>query len=217
MLFGIFLGNMISAPIIFGETLKDKIDVIFNSKIKYMFDRVEKVSEKPTLFYDGTIYVPIDFLTSNMGKEYLYDNEDQIIYIGRKPGDESVNLAGIKEQSINAVSTKATEVLFDSKKYEDGITFMQNRSDIRYSLNNKYLYLTATVGPISSYTNSDKSYLIFYGNGREIYRTPEFMALNGTYLNKPVKIRIAIDDISNLKIELVGTTRIGLMDVKLWY
>jgi len=43
------------------------------------------------------------------------------------------------------------------------------------------------------------------------------MALNGTYLNKPVKIRIAIDDISNLKIELVGTTRIGLMDVKLWY
>ncbi|MFZ5945141.1 MAG: NPCBM/NEW2 domain-containing protein [Bacillota bacterium] len=218
LLVGIFLGNLFNTTAIFGETTQVKKEVYFNSKIKYMFDRVEKANEKPTIFYDGKIYVPIDFLTSNMGKDYLYNNEEEIIYIGKKPGDESRSLTGMKEQSQNAVSINVTETLFDSKKYENGIAFMQNRSDIRYYLNDKkYLSLTATVGPIVSYMNSDRSYLIFYGNGREIYRTPEFVARNGTYLSQPMKIKIPIENITNLKIEMVGTTRIGLMDVKVWY
>lgn len=218
LVLGILIGSLLPLPAVLSETVKKKIDVYYTS-LKIKFDRVEKKTNNPVFIYEDTTYVPLRFISENMGEEVTYDPENNTIWIGSKPGDLEKYLIQLKEKE----ATKSIEInkqakLFDEVEYDDGIIFNEIRDEIRYYLNSEYMYLTARLGPIAGYDNNNKSCLVFYGDGQEIYRSPDFIARFGTILNSPINIKIDVSNITNLKIVLEGgNTKIGLMNAKLVY
>jgi hypothetical protein len=186
---------------------------------KIYFDRVEKTTDKYVFIYEGTTYVPLRYIAENIGHKVTYDEKTQSIWIGSAPGDKYMTLRKLQPKEIPpSIVMVNNGRLYGEKKYEEGIAFMHTGEVIRYDLEKKYLKLSGVVGPLGEYTNSEESCLVFYGDGREIYRTPMFVAMNGNLKNAPMQIEIDVSNVSILKIEMQGKgTRLGFMEPKLWY
>lgn len=217
LLLGFILGGIFCPQILLGETQTKQIEVNF-VPFKLMFDREEKQPEKPIFLFEGSVYVPLRFFAESIGTEVFYDEDKKTIWVGRQLGDIPKNLVDFQPvYKSDSVVLNSSEKLFDGKLYGSGITFFNSRESVKYKLNGDAYYFSAILGPSINYSNSQESYIIITVDGKEVFRSPNFISLEGHENSLPQEIKINIEGAKELIIEKHGSTRLSLMEAKLWY
>jgi cyclophilin family peptidyl-prolyl cis-trans isomerase len=82
LIIGVGIGVLISSSVVYASG-GTQIEVYFNN-LKFMFDGVEQTSAKGKGFiYEGTTYVPLRFMSENLGKQVSFNGKTQTIWVGK--------------------------------------------------------------------------------------------------------------------------------------
>jgi cyclophilin family peptidyl-prolyl cis-trans isomerase len=83
LILGVGIGILISSSVVYASGGGTQIEVYFNN-LKFMFDGVEQTPVKGKGFiYEGTTYVPLRFISENLGKAVNFNSKTQTIWVGR--------------------------------------------------------------------------------------------------------------------------------------
>jgi hypothetical protein len=79
---------LLATNIVFAATTN--IKVTFDN-IRIIFDGVEKkpAADSKPITYNGKVYVPLDFVSRSVGKDYTWDSKNKIAYVGQKKGEST--------------------------------------------------------------------------------------------------------------------------------
>jgi len=87
----LFLVAVMSAGAGYAAGNGKSITVYYDTIKKIMIDGADKTpTDVKPFIYEGTTYVPLRYISEQLGKPVYYDNAAQIIYIGAKPVTVSV-------------------------------------------------------------------------------------------------------------------------------
>ncbi|MDB5053563.1 MAG: hypothetical protein JWM44_1613 [Bacilli bacterium] len=186
---------LLSATVAYAEE-SSQIEVYFNN-IKFMFDGVEK---KPIVndgfIYNGSTYVPLRFVSEALGKDVLWDGDNNTIWVGRKEGNSVLlnslayaRLDGVAQQdglSFNRWNGNddykhlyGSEFSIADETYSHGLglyigKYLDNWGSIDYNLNGNYKRMYGYIGIDDFTKNSNSSGIVrVFGDGKEIYTSPK--------------------------------------------
>ncbi|HJV46216.1 MAG TPA: stalk domain-containing protein [Bacillota bacterium] len=215
---GTITGAILFSGIAYAST---SIDVEFKP-IKFYFDMVKRnpPEDKQGFIYNGTTYVPLRFLSENLGHMVHWDGDTSSIYLGKQP--QNVSLldllpASSKQNDVKSVSqfvTSGNETYDHTLKF--GVRndqFVAGSMDNEYQLDGNYLKFEALLAPESVWSQSENNgqagYIKIYGDGDLLYSYDLY-----SNIKEPVKIGVDLSEIKKLRVEVKGY-EIGLIQPSL--
>lgn len=108
---------MLSGGAAYAATGSTSIEVVFE-KLHYMFDGVEKQPAGAQGFiYEGTTYVPLRFMSEQLGKEVQWDSGTKTIWIGQKPAAPSPAASGVYLSDMELTKTEEARIFLSVDKW----------------------------------------------------------------------------------------------------
>lgn len=94
---------LLSATTAYAAVGSTRIEVFFKD-IKYMIDGEQKqpAPDKQGFVYKGTTYVPIRFVGESLGKEVLWDPDQETVWVSDDPGELTLDDLGIADAVTGA-------------------------------------------------------------------------------------------------------------------
>jgi|GEM_PF-5590184 len=194
---------------------------------KYYFDGSEKATSnnEKTIIYNGSVYLPIKFISDSMNKEFTWDGKKSIVYVGKKPAGSFTYLDQTKTFSayVDEILGRGLPTNFTSfetnigEKYVRGL--ISDRGvyfEYEYLLNAKYKTFTGKIAPSSYWNTQEVNKKAAYIN---VYIDDEIAYLSGDISSNILKpIDFSVDVTNGAKIKITGMLdNCGLLDAKLIY
>lgn len=180
-------------------------------------DNVTKTPDKKPFAYEGTTYVPLRFISENLGEEVKWDQKTQTIYIG-KTDDPSAAYLGDKVKYMNFqegggssfYSTYQEDIKIKDNignEYENFLTmytgYEYTQDDwcyIEYPLNGQYSIFNTTVGLTDEYKSTEEEITVEIFADDQVIYSRVFKAGD-----MPEKISLNVKNGLKLKIKTTGT------------
>ncbi|WP_137792041.1 stalk domain-containing protein [Bacillus sp. E(2018)] len=150
---GFILGSLLFGSVGAYAASGNLIEVFYTIKA-IKIDNVTKTPDKKPFAYEGTTYVPLRFISENLGEEVKWDQKTQTIYIGETM-DPSAHYLGDKVNYMN----------FQEGGYSTFENGYQQEVRIKDNIGNEYEnYLTMYTG--EQYDQDDWCYIEYPLNGQ---------------------------------------------------
>lgn len=212
------IGGFILGALLFGSmgvyAAGGNLIEVFYSIKAIKIDNVSQSPNKKPFAYEGTTYVPLRFISENLGKEVKWDQKTQTIFIGNQISDAAYYLGDqIKDmnQQINRYNYIVNGYQSNNKiksnvnvEYENYLTFYLEKfyeargawSYIEYPLNGQFKTFRSTVGLTEEYKNTTSTIDVrIYADDQLIYQH-SFKAGD-----MPTNINLNVEKAIKLKIE----------------
>lgn len=186
------------------------ITVYYDTIKKIMIDNQDKTpTDVKPFIYEGTTYVPLRYISEQLGKPVYFDNTTQIIYIGSRP-----KTANIQKKDLFSLSSDG---IFNPSvyRYNNSILPMDNLNldtQFSYTANYKMTYKISSLeyeektrGLNTKVYNGETAYL--YKINKEYDALTGMVGYDGTMNPKiyPCTINIVVDDVVRQQIKLNST------------
>ncbi len=205
------------------------IEVFYNIK-DIKIDKVSKMPEQKPFMYNGTTYVPLRYISENLGEQVKWDNKTQTIHIGEieedtvvypKNGIEPMNeqighrynnlTYGYKSsrmRSDNIGNSYESYIILEVSDWaygEDTYTYVE------FPLNGNYKSFKADLAIPDEYKSSKANMTLVVNNdGEEVYRK------NFVAGDMPDKLNVDVSGVAKIQIKLTtdsnGDGAVGLFN-----
>lgn len=187
------------------------ITVYYDTIKKIMIDNQDKTpSDVKPFIYEGTTYVPLRYISEQLGKAVYYDAATQIIFIGERPKTATVEkkelftvpLNGIFNPSIYRMNNSSLPVdnsnLDASWRYPENYKMTYKVSALVYEEKDRGMSTRIYNGETSYYYNISQQYDNLTGDvGYDSNLNPVIY---------PCTVRVIVDSVIRQEIKLDATT-----------
>mgnify|MGYP001431553185 CR=1 FL=1 len=200
------------------DPIQKSITVVYNG-IKIVVDG-ETITPKDSegnvvepFIYDGTTYLPVRAVATALGKNVEWDGKTNSVIIGK--GISGVELSSLDYANASkgsnfyikkwndmyvgpGRSSYSENFKIAGKEYSNGIGYKGSGIDyITYNLDSQYTNLSGVFGLDDLDKDAADRYgvLIVYGDGKEIYRSPE------VHPGNKIDVSIDVKGVNQIKIE----------------
>ncbi|MGE7596972.1 stalk domain-containing protein [Lysinibacillus fusiformis] len=193
---------------VYASTNSKTLEVFYNIK-NIKIDQVSKMPEEKPFTYNGTTYVPLRYISEELGYPVEWDSPNQTIHIG-KTSEKSAFYPGRDLEYMN---------FQNSDGYKDYYRYSYNKNTISDNIGNEYNnYITISTGKYG-----DWSLIEFPLNGQyNTFKTTLGLTEKSKNLSGEAKLEVYIDEkISetytftggnmpkNIELKLKGANKIG--------
>lgn len=185
---------------------KSKI-VVDPFNARFLFDTVEKpatytesnISVPTSFLYQGVIYAPIKFITSNIGKPSQYDSKTKTVFVGSiAEGQYMVDVVGkpyFNTGGYSIYKENSDVMKMGGKEYPKG--YRLDEGTLSFNLSNNYKSISGILGLVDG-NNHNNTQLEVYGDNKLIAR---YTLTAGSL---PISFNVDVSGV--LKLDFVKTT-----------
>ncbi|SEL78983.1 NPCBM/NEW2 domain-containing protein [Paenibacillus sp. OK003] len=185
---------------------------IYLRKITYMFDGIEKKPPQGSegFIYQGSIYVPLRFVSESMNKDIGWDDTKSTVWIGKSNDDDyfshqrPTRVEGDLKFEIGVASIGGTK--YSHRGFKVSFPEKGNQGMLQFNLAGQYSKFDGFLG-IDDYTKNSSALgaLKIIGDNRELLN---FMNLKGG--DQPKRFEVDLAGISTLQILYTKDTNSNL-------
>lgn len=165
---------------VYASTNSKTLEVFYNVK-NIKIDQVSKMPEDKPFTYNGTTYVPLRYISEQLGYPVEWDSSNQTINIG-KTNDKTAFYPGKDLEYLS----------FQENKYDNSYKYSYNKDTISDNIGNKYSnYITIN----NSFGGAGESLLEFPLNGQySTFKAILGLTESGKDLPKPLTLEVFLDE-----------------------